>query len=312
MNPSESVTRRDILKAAALGAAAWPFLASSAVAAEKKKAGKSKQEGPVEAAEPRSKPSADGRENGLRLGIATYSLRNMSVDDAIATFPVFRIVNAGVFRNHIPWGGTVDEVRAAAAKFKAAGLAITGSGVIPLPDNEAEVRKAFENAKAGELQTMVCKPAKSALKLVEKYAKQFDQKLAIHNHGPEDKDYPTSKEAWDAIRSLDSRIGLCVDVGHTARTGADPVTQIREYASRVYDVHMKDSIAIPGAQRDVPIEVGAGRMDIPAILRALLAIKYNGVVSFEYEKIAGNPVTGLAESIGYVRGVLASLARQRS
>lgn len=309
MNPAEHLTRREILKTVAAGAAAWPLLASSAAAAEKKKSGKAKQEEPVRTAEPLSKPSPDGRENGLRLGIATYSLRNLSVDDAIAAFPVFRIVNAGVFRNHIPWGGTVDEVRAAAAKFKAAGLAITGSGVIPLPDNEAEIRKAFENAKAGELQTMVCKPAKSALKLVEKYAKQYDQKLAIHNHGPEDKDYPTSKEAWDVIRSLDSRIGLCVDVGHTARTGVDPVTQIREYASRVYDVHMKDSVAITGAARDVPIEVGAGRMDIPAILRALLAIKYNGVVSFEYEKIAGNPVTGLAESIGYVRGVLAALAR---
>lgn len=310
MTPPQHLTRREILKAAALGVAGLPLLASTAAAAEKKKGGKAKQEGPVQTAEPLSKPSPDGRENGLRLGIATYSLRTMSVDDAIATFPVLRMVNAGVFRNHIPWGGTVDEVRAAAAKFKAAGLKITGSGVIQLPDDEAEIRKAFENAKAGELQTMVCKPAKSAIRLVEKYAKQYDQKLAIHNHGPEDKDYPTSKEAWDIISSLDSRIGLCVDVGHTARTGVDPVSHIKQYASRVYDIHMKDSVAIVGAGRDVPVEVGAGRINIPAILRALLDIKYSGVVTFEYEKMAGNPVTGLAESVGYVRGVLASLARK--
>lgn len=310
MTPPQPLTRREILRTAVVGAAALPLFAVTADAAEKKKGGKARQEGPVPTAEPLSKPSPDGRENGLRLGIATYSLRTLSTEDSIATFPVMRIVNAGVFRNHIPWGGTVEEVRAAAAKFKAAGLAITGSGVIPLPDDEAEIRKAFENAKAGELQTMVCKPAKSAMRLVEKYAKQYDQKLAIHNHGPEDKDYPTSKEAWDLIRSLDSRIGLCVDVGHTARTGVDPVAHIKEYASRVYDIHMKDSVAIVGANRDVPVEVGAGRMNIPAILKALLDIKYNGVVTFEYEKAAGNPVTGLAESLGYVRGVLAALARR--
>jgi sugar phosphate isomerase/epimerase len=77
----------------------------------------------------------------------------------------------------------------------------------------------------------------------------------------------------------------------------------------VYDVHMKDSVAVPGAMKDIPIEVGAGRLDIRGVLRALLDIKYNGVVAFEYEKVAGNPVTGLAESIGYVRGVLAALAK---
>lgn len=263
---------------------------------------------PVPTAEPRFRPSADGREHGLRLGVATYSLRTMSVEDAIATLKVLRIVNAGVFRNHLPWGGSVDEVKAVAAKFKAAGIAITGSGVINLPNDEAALRKAFDNARAAGLATMVCKPEKAALPLVEKFAREYDQRLAIHNHGPEDKEYPTSKEAMDVIEKLDPRIGLCVDVGHTARTGEDPVAHLKRYARRVYDVHLKDSVAVPGSMRDVPIEVGAGRLDIRGILRALLEIKYDGVVAFEYEKAAGNPVTGLAESVGYVRGTLAALA----
>ena len=308
MTPSAHLTRRQLLKAAALGAAALPLLGASVRGADAKKK-KGEPAAPAPTTEPLTKVSPDGRENGLRLGVATYSLRNLSVDDAIATLKVLRIVNAGVFRLHIPWGGTVDEVKAAAAKFKDAGIAITGSGVINLPNNEAELRKAFENAKAAGLQTMVCKPDKAALPLVEKFAKQYDQRLAIHNHGPEDKEYPTSKDAWDLIKSLDSRIGLCVDVGHTARTGIDPISHLKQYAARVYDVHLKDSIAIVGAQRDVPVEVGAGRIDIRGILRALLDINYNGVVAFEYEKTAGNPVTGLAESLGYVRGLLRGLAR---
>lgn len=304
MPPPPLFTRREVLKSAALGALSLPLLASVAAGADKQ----AERTGSAPTAEPRSKPAPDGRENGLRLGVATYSLRNLSVEDAIATLKVLRIVNAGVFRNHLPWGGTVAEVRTAAGKFHAAGIKITGSGVIVLPNNETILRQAFENAKAAGLMTMVCKPEKAALPLVEKFARQYDQKLAIHNHGPEDQMYPTSKEAMDVIKSLDSRIGLCVDVGHTARTGENPIAHIKRYASRVYDIHLKDSIAVVGARRDIPVEIGAGRIDIAGILKALLAIKYDGVVAFEYEKTAGNPVTGLAESVGYVRGMLAALA----
>jgi sugar phosphate isomerase/epimerase len=193
-------------------------------------------------------------------------------------------------------------------KLKAAGLALTGSGVINLPNDEAKCRKAFENVKAAGMQSMVCKPDLAALPLVEKLVKEFDQKLAIHNHGPEDKVYPTPEVAWNAIKSLDARIGLCIDVGHTARFGDDAAASIKKYAARLYDVHMKDSIAVPGAMKDVPVEVGAGRLDVRGMLRALLDINYKGVVAFEYEKTAGNPVTGLAESVGYVRGMLAGMA----
>jgi sugar phosphate isomerase/epimerase len=308
----DTLTRRAALKTAALGAFALPLLGSSLVAADaakgsKKKAGKSAPE-----ASPTLYPpsSPDGRENGLRIGIASYSLRNIPLDEAISAVLALRVKNIALFRNHCNWeAASVEECRAVGAKLKAAGLNLSGSGVINLPNDEAKCRKAFENVKAAGMQSMVCKPDLDALPLVEKLAKEFDQKLAIHNHGPEDKVYPTPEVAWNAVKSLDSRIGLCVDVGHTARFGDDPIAAIKKYAARVYDVHMKDSVAVVGAQRDVPVEVGAGRLNIRAMLRALLDINYNGVVSFEYEKIAGNPIIGLSESVGYVRGVLAAFAK---
>jgi sugar phosphate isomerase/epimerase len=304
------VTRRDILKTAAFGALSFPLLGSFAAAADAKKAKAAKTEEPAQAL---YRPVApDGRENGLRLGIASYSVRNMTLDEAIATVKMLRIGNIALFRNHCNWEtASADECRAVGEKLKAAGLALSGSGVVNLPNDEAKCRKAFENVKAGGMQTMVCKPDLDALPLVEKLAKEFDQKLAIHNHGPEDKVYPTPDVAFNAVKSLDSRIGLCIDVGHTQRFGDDATVAIKKYAARLYDVHMKDSVAIVGAQRDVPIEVGAGRLNIPAMLRALLEIKYNGVVSFEYEKtVPANPVVGLTESVGYVRGILAALAKQ--
>jgi sugar phosphate isomerase/epimerase len=287
------LTRRAALKTAAVGAFALPFLNLRAGAAESA-----------------ASPMAPVKPEALRLGVASYSLRNLSLDEAIATVKTLRIANIALFKNHCNWEtASVDECRAVGAKLKAAGLTLTGSGVVNLPNDEAKCRKAFENVKAAGMQSMVCKPDLDALPLVEKLVKEFDQKLAIHNHGPEDKVYPTPEVIWHAVKSLDARIGLCIDVGHTARFGDDAATSIKKYAARLYDVHMKDSIAVPGAMKDVPIEVGAGRLDIRGLLKTLLDIKYQGVVAFEYEKVAGNPVTGLAESVGYVRGVLAALVK---
>lgn len=310
MNPS-NFSRREMLKTAALGALALPLAGAVARAADEKK-GKASKGAKAESASPTLYPPAapDGRENGLRLGVASYSLRSMDLDSAISTVTSLRIKNIALFRLHCDWEkASVDECRAVGEKLKAAGLTLTGSGVVNLPNDEAKCRQAFQNVKAAGMKTMVCKPEIAALPLVEKLAKEFDQKLAIHNHGPEDKVYPSPKVAWDLIKSLDARVGLCIDVGHTARFGDDVIAAIKSYAARVYDVHMKDSVAVPGAMRDVPVEVGAGKLDIRGMLRALLDISYNGVVSFEYEKVSGNPVVGLAESVGYVRGVLAAYAK---
>ena len=154
---------------------------------------------------------------------------------------------------------------------------------------------------------MTCKPTLDALPLVERFVKETGIRLAVHNHGPEDKIYPSPYSVLKAIEPYDKRIGLCLDVGHTMRAGVDPAKVIREAAPRLYDVHLKDSFAIAGAREDIPVEVGRGRIDIKSILAALLEVKYSGVAAFEYERIGVNPVTGVAESVGYVRGMLAAL-----
>lgn len=295
------LTRREALKSGALSALALPFLGSSAALT---------LGGCVTtSAPPPDALSAIGREHGLRLGVATYSTRMMSFADTIVALNALRIVNAGIYKAHCNWETvSVDEARAAGNRLRAAGITLTGSGVVNLPNDEAKCRKAFENVKAAGMPTMVCKPDLVVLPLIEKLAKEYDQKLAIHNHGPEDKVFPSPANVWNAIKSLDARIGFCIDVGHSMRAKADPAAVIRQYAARIYDVHLKDSLAAPGAEQDIPTEIGTGRMDIRGILRALLDVKYNGAVAFEYEKAGGNPLTGLAESVGYVRGQLAVMA----
>lgn len=284
------ITRRSALKTATLGALALPFLGSRSAAATG------------------ATPPVSTRKEKLRLGLASYTTRMMSLDETIAVARVIRVTNLALFKTHCAWEtATPAECRAIGEKVRAAGLTLTGSGVVNLPNDEAKLRAAFENAKAAGLATMVCKPLPEALPLIEKFVKEYDQRLAIHNHGPEDKTYPSPLDAWKTIQPFDARIGLCLDVGHCARAGMEPATAIRQFAARLYDIHMKDSVALVGATKDLPVEIGSGHLDISGMLRALLEINYAGVVSFEYEKPTGNPVTGVAESIGYVRGVLATL-----
>ena len=288
-HPQKFPTRREALRTAALGALALPLLNSRVLAA--------------------AAPFGASAKEGLRLGVASVSTRMMTLDETIATLKALRITNTALFKAHCNWETvSIDEARAVGEKLRAAGLTLTGSGVVNLPNDEAKVRKAFENVRAAGMAVMVCKPEPAALPLVEKFVKEFDQKLAIHNHGPEDKVFPSPDHVWNAIKSFDARIGFCIDVGHAARAGANPAEVLRKYAARLYDVHMKDTVALAGATKDLPMEIGAGRLDIRGMLRALLDLNYSGVVSFEYEKPTGNPVTGLAESLGYVRGMLAGMA----
>jgi sugar phosphate isomerase/epimerase len=156
---------------------------------------------------------------------------------------------------------------------------------------------------------MLCgRPTLDGLPLVEKLVKEYDIKVAVHNHGPGDL-YPTSEDAWKVIQNYDKRIGLCLDVGHAFRAGADPVTNIHKCHERLYEVHLKDTKGPKGGSTKDPgpVAVGRGAMDIKAILSALLEVNYEGSVEFEYEEKTDDKTPGLAESIGYVRGMLAAL-----
>jgi sugar phosphate isomerase/epimerase len=178
--------------------------------------------------------------------------------------------------------------------------------VINMKNSDADVKNAFEYAKACEIPTIVCSPDPEAIPLLDKYVKEYDIKCAIHNHGPSDKKYPSPYDAFKLIEKLDKRVGLCVDVGHTARTNTDPAKAILDLRERVYDIHLKD---LDSSKPDgKAIEVGRGVLDIRGILAALREIHFEGHVGLEYEKdLKSDPLPGVAESIGYIRGVLAPM-----
>ncbi|HKC11589.1 MAG TPA: sugar phosphate isomerase/epimerase [Vicinamibacteria bacterium] len=280
--------RRELVKAAAMAAAAplapgaW---GAAAVAAEGR--------------------SADPW-RGFKAGVASYTLRKFPLEAAIRSIQRVGLRYVSIKDFHLPLNSTPEERRSVAARFKEAGITPLSCGNVTMENDAASVRRAFEYARDVGVPTIVCSPHPDSMPILEAMVKEFDIRLAIHNHGPEDKRFPSPYDVWKAVERYDRRIGLCIDVGHTARAKVDPAEAIRRCRERLYDVHIKDidSTAPDGKT----VEGGRGVLDLGAILRALLQVGYPHLLSFEYEKDQDDPLPGLAETVGYTKGLLAGLA----
>jgi sugar phosphate isomerase/epimerase len=247
------------------------------------------------------------RKEQLKLGVASYSLRKFPFEKALEMAKACdtRYIN---FKDvHIPRTDSADAIKAARAKVEAAGFTIMGGGTIDMkkPD-EAAIRKDFEYAKTAGMPLIVAAPSLESLDIVEKLAKEFQIKIAIHNHGPEDKIFPSPYDVHKAIKNRDKQMGLCVDIGHTWRAGVDPTKAVLELRDRVYDLHVKDLADLKN--RDSQVIVGKGAIDFPGLFRALIKINFNGHVGLEYEINENDPLPGMLQSFAYMRGVLAAIA----
>ena len=205
---------------------------------------------------------------------------------------------------HLPLEASKEEIRDVVAKVNDAGLELYGGGVIYMK-NEEQVHQAFDYAKAADMNIIIGVPNHELLELVDKKVKEYDIIVAIHNHGPGDEMYPSPESIYEKVKNLDSRIGMCMDIGHTKRINLDPSEEFIKYRDRVYDIHVKDVSAAKAEGQTV--EIGRGVIDIPYFLSTLEKYNYTGTVSLEYEKDADDPLAGAAESIGYLRGVMATM-----
>jgi sugar phosphate isomerase/epimerase len=241
----------------------------------------------------------------LKLGVASYSMREFSLDQALEMAKTLGVTRMTFKDVHIPRTDTPEATRALRAKIEAAGITIMGGGTITIPNNPAQIEKEFVYAKNAGFPLIYVDPEPAALDAIERLAKSYDIRVAIHNHGPEDKRWPRPQDAYAAIKSRDKRLGLCIDVGHTTRTGTDAVQACRECRDRLYDMHVKDLAS--KTAKESQVEVGRGVIDFPGLFRALIEIGYQGQVGLEYEINAKNPLPGMIESMAYMRGVLAAV-----
>jgi sugar phosphate isomerase/epimerase len=246
------------------------------------------------------------RYDGLKLGVASYSLRNFSRQQAIEMTKALGAPYINLKSMHLPYEATPAEIAAARREIEAAGLQIVGGGMITFEtDTDDGVRKYFDYAKAAGMPVIVGTSKPAVLPRIEKFVKQYDIKLAIHNHGPEDPDFPSPYDVLKAVKGMDRRMGLCMDIGHTVRTGTDPVRAAADAGPRLLDMHAKDLRNL--MDKESQCIVGEGRIPIGPLFRQLQAMQYSGYVNLEYEIDAENPMPGMRQSFAYMRGVLAGL-----
>jgi sugar phosphate isomerase/epimerase len=291
----QPVERRTFLKLAAIGAvgSALPSLAcantTSAVSAG--------SPGPVR---------RDSVPDFVKLGVASYSFRNFPRSRAIEMTKALGTRYINLKSIHLPYDASPADLAAARREVETAGLQIVGGGMITFEtDTDDGVRKYFEYAKNAGMPLIVGTSKPSVLPRIEKFVKQYDIKLAIHNHGPEDESFPSPYDALRAVKNMDPRMGLCIDLGHTVRTGTDPVKAIADAGPRLLDMHAKDLRDLKVAESQCI--VGEGRIPIPEIFQQLAAIRYAGYVNLEYEIEPDNPLPGMQQSFAYMRGVIAGL-----
>lgn len=241
----------------------------------------------------------------FQLGIASYTLREFSLEESIKMTSQLGISKLCLKSMHLPLDLSSREIKTEANKVRGAGIDLYGGGVIYMKNKE-ELENAFNYAQNAGMKIIVGVPEHNLLELCNTKVKETGINLAIHNHGPGDEKYPSPESAYVLIKDMDPGMGLCIDIGHTARIGEDPVKDTARFMDRVHDIHIKDVTKAEASGGTC--EIGRGVIDITGFLKMLLKKKYNKVVSFEYEKDGKDPMPGLSESVGFVRGALKVLS----
>jgi sugar phosphate isomerase/epimerase len=241
----------------------------------------------------------------VRLGVASYSFRKFGRSQVIEFMKQLDVPYLNVKDVHLAIS-TPEQIKQAADAYAAAGIKLTAAGTIYFTeDKDDDMRRKFEYCKIAGIPLIIAGPTPETLPRLEKFVKEYDIRIAIHNHGPEDKYFPSPLDALKAVKGMDPRMGVCIDVGHARRAGADIPDAIHKVGARLYDVHMKDLGDTSRKESQVP--VGDGVLPIEKIFEALIAVNYPGYVDLEYEINEENPLPGMIKSFAYMRGVLAGM-----
>ncbi|MGC1965805.1 MAG: sugar phosphate isomerase/epimerase [Candidatus Acidiferrales bacterium] len=245
----------------------------------------------------------------IRLGLASYTFRDFTRANLIRYMQQLQVsaLNAKDVKDHLPTDPSAEA--AALADYSEAKIQLHAVGAVYFAkDEDADIRAKFDYAKRAGVRVIVAgDPTPQTLPRLEKFVREYDIRIAIHNHGPEDKLWPSPLDVLKAVKNLDPRIGCCIDVGHAARAGTNVVQAIHQTGERLFNIHMKDLTNFQDKASQVA--VGEGKMPTPEIFEALLQTNYQGYVDLEYEVHEDDPMPGVIASFAYMRGVLTGMGQ---
>lgn len=270
-------------------------------------------------AQPRAEGAWTLGKVGFRLGVAGYTYHKYKIDETLKFMEKLDLHWLCIKDFHLPMSATDAEIK----EFhkKCADHGVTGYAVGPIyMKGEEEAKRAFDYAARVGVKTIVAVPyemrkvngkevryeSRKELEFVDKLVKEYNVKYAIHNHGPDIPYlFPIAESVWAQIKDLDSRIGFCLDIGHQFRDNRDPVAAIKKYGARIYDMHLKN--VSDNSKKGGAMPFPRGKMDLFAIAKAVKEIGYTGCMSIEYERDFTDNFGGMAESVGYFRGIMDAL-----
>ncbi len=256
------------------------------------------------------------RIGGFAIGCQAYTFNRFSVFEAIEKtaqaggkviefYPGQKLSPA---EPDVRWdhGASADTIAKVKAKLAERGLLAVNYGVVGIPRDEAGARQIFEFARKLGIRAITTEST-DALDTIEKLVKEFDIRVAIHNHPvrPNDANYKVWDPQYvaDLVRNRDRRIGSGADTGHWVRSNLDPVKCLKILEGRVISCHLKDLNRMGPGAHDVPF--GTGVANMAGVLDELKRQGFDGNISLEYEHNWDHNVPEVAQCIGFVRGYTA-------
>ena len=236
----------------------------------------------------------------FKIGVAGYSYRSFDIDQTLSFLQSMGVKYLSIKDFWLPLNSTKEHMEAFKAKCAKYDVNPYILGPIYMK-SKAEVDRAFAYAERYGSKMFIGVPTYELIDYVIEKVQKTGIKVAIHTHGPDGQPFPNIQKVVEMVKDPSLGVGCCMDLGHSVRMGEDIVKDIKKYKEWIYDIHIKDESE--ASKKGQTWEMGRGVMDFRPIMKVLRQIKYNGVVSLEFEKNGKNPHPGIAESIGYLRGV---------
>lgn len=219
------------------------------------------------------------------LGVKSYSFRHIK-DNADVAAAVVRCKSNGIDLSacHVNYDDAAQQEQALAA-YRAAGVRVSGIGVVGLRPDAAWNRRFFEFARRAGcgVVSFSCDPDgyEETLRSAEKLCEEFGVRGAIHNHGG--RHWLGNAAMLDYVfRRTSARIGLCIDTAWCLQAGDSPVAWLEKFGARLYGVHLKDFVFTEKGQCHDTV-VGRGALDLPAFLKVFKTLPFTGSAVVEYE-----------------------------
>ncbi|WP_240491335.1 sugar phosphate isomerase/epimerase family protein [Pirellula sp. SH-Sr6A] len=236
----------------------------------------------------------------FQLGLQLYSLRSFPVDVALQHAKDLGFAQVEFYSGMFPLNATQEQIDALVGKVKSLGLTISAHGVNGFGGDAAANRKVFEFAKKAGIRTLSADPSPEAFPSLDELVKEFDIRIAIHNHGPSHR-YNKAVDVLRAVEKWDPRIGACADLGHYIRSGERPTDVIRTLQGRLYGIHLKDFAEMQEKAKGVIL--GKGHLQCSEVFDAMVRANFpaDGALSLEYEENPKDPIADIRECVAIAK-----------